>query len=107
GGWPAFCSTKDDELPFIQRRFCDAYRAYSRRPETSFPPRLIGREEAANGEQFKQHVKPPILIGDASRAQQVAQLGAPCSKAPFTRLGAALPASIKQLTTTTKEEGSR
>jgi hypothetical protein len=33
GGWPALCRTQLDELPFLQKRFCDLYRAYSARPE--------------------------------------------------------------------------
>lgn len=75
GGWPALCRTNTDELPFVQRRFCDAYRAYSRRPDTKFPPRLVGTIECDNGEKYRHHNPPVVLIGNRDRAKQVMRVG--------------------------------
>lgn len=75
GGWPKFCQTKTDELPFVQRRFCDSYRAYSGRGETiSYPPTLTGihdRENAPGGYKSAR----PVLIGDTEKAKLVLQNG--------------------------------
>lgn len=42
GGWPALCRTGTDELAFVQKRFCDAFRTYSARGAPDAPPRLSG-----------------------------------------------------------------
>lgn len=86
GGWPALCKVSNDELPFVQRRFCDAYRAYSRRPDTKYPPRLAGTIECENGEKYKHHNPKPILIGDKHKAKEVLRLGVTSSRATFTEL---------------------
>jgi len=48
GDWTALCRTLVDELPFVQKRFCDAYRLHAGRPGTPYPARLIGASETAN-----------------------------------------------------------
>lgn len=48
GGWPTLCRSQVDELPFLQRRFCDSYRAYMRRPDVQAPLRLAGAHEVEN-----------------------------------------------------------
>jgi hypothetical protein len=48
GGWPALCQASMDELPFMQRRFCELYRAYTARPEEAHAERLIGLHEQTN-----------------------------------------------------------
>lgn len=48
GGWPKLCRTTTDELPFLQKRFCDLYRAYHARPEAAHAHRLIGEHEQIN-----------------------------------------------------------
>lgn len=73
GGWPNTCRTKDSELPFLQRRFCDLHRAYSLR-QGNFPARLAGESEQQN----RQHgfpVHAVMLIGDPQKAAQVEALG--------------------------------
>jgi hypothetical protein len=65
GGWPAVCASKVDELPFLQKRFCD------------------GRE-----------VAPPLLVGDPQRAAAVQQGGQAGGRSQITIAGAALPAAI-------------
>lgn len=51
GGWEALCATLDKELPFAERRFRDAYRAWLRHglPPGDEPAHLPGRFEAVNG----------------------------------------------------------
>lgn len=83
GGWTAVCRTGVDELPFLQRRFCEGHKAYSLRPDFPYPARLIGEFEAVNRQNGKK-VAPPALIGDAQRAQQVEQLGSAGSRTMIT-----------------------
>jgi hypothetical protein len=48
GGWVALCRSAVDELPFWQRRFCDAYRTYTARGAPDAPLRLTGDHDATN-----------------------------------------------------------
>lgn len=64
GGWQAVCAGKVDELPHLQRRFCEAYRAYRARGCVDWPPVLVGLSEAANRHNGRP-VAPPALIGNA------------------------------------------
>lgn len=48
GGWPAICRAPVAELQFWQKRFCDAYRAYSQRGTVDAPMRLAGEHSIAN-----------------------------------------------------------
>jgi hypothetical protein len=71
GGWAWFGASLEKELPFIERRFCDAYKTY-RRTEKSFdyPPYLPGITESENS--LRDYPFPsPILIGDQDRAREV------------------------------------
>jgi hypothetical protein len=74
GGWPTVCRSDVDELPFLQRRFCDAHRAYAARPGIAYPAKLIGDSEAAN-RHSGQPTAAPQLIGDADAALRVLQSG--------------------------------
>ena len=72
GGWPAVCRTESDELPFLQKRFCEAYRAYARRPSVGYPAILTGEHDRANAARgFK--TSPPALIGDPKLAIEVSR----------------------------------
>jgi hypothetical protein len=74
GGWPKLCRSTLDELPFVQRRFCEAHRAYSSRPDAPAPAVLIGESEAANmaaGRGASQAL--PVLIGDRPAAERIAR----------------------------------
>jgi hypothetical protein len=93
GGWPAVCASKVDELPFLQKRFCDLHRAYSQRPDTPYPPRLVGNAEATNALNGRE-VAPPLLVGDPQRAAAVQQGGQAGGRSQITIAGAALPAAI-------------
>lgn len=84
GGWVKLCRSGVDELPFMQRRFCDTYRAYARRPDVRYPPRLAGEHEAQNA--LKGHRSgPPAIVGDPSKAQAVQRLGQEGSKTEITQ----------------------
>jgi hypothetical protein len=70
GGWIELCRGDLDDLPFVQRRFCEAYRAYSNRPGVQFPTHLRGELEVANRTTGYQ-VEKPTLIGNPAAAQLV------------------------------------
>lgn len=74
GGWIEVCRGDIDDLPFVQRRFCEAYRAYAARPGVQFPSHLRGECELANS-TTGQRVEKPTLIGDPAAAQRVLAAG--------------------------------
>lgn len=89
GGWPKLCRSTADELPFVQRRFCDAHRVYATRPDMRYPPHLVGDHEAANA--LGGHTsQPPAIVGDPERARLVASLGVAGGKTAIA-LDAMLP----------------
>ncbi len=74
GGWASLCRSEIDDLPHFQRRFCDSYRAYARRPDVQYPPLLQGDFSRINS--LSGHAtQPPALIGDAARAKVVLASG--------------------------------
>lgn len=86
GGWVKINSTKMDELPFTQKRFCDTYRAYSRRGELKWPPYLPGLTETSNtANGFKQPAL--TLIGDKEKCAKVGQLGSASQRHQITVAG--------------------
>jgi hypothetical protein len=90
GGWVKVCRGNLDELSFMQKRFCDSYRAYARRPDMSYPARLVGehdQQNALNGYGASQ----TALIGDPKRADQVLREGSTVPKTLITMAGTALP----------------
>lgn len=78
GGWTKVCRSSFDELPHLQRRFCEMHRAYTRQPAPQYPARLVGESEANNRTSGKP-VAPPALIGDPAKAAKVLRLGGPGS----------------------------
>lgn len=84
GGWVTLCRTQTDELPFLQKRFCDSYRAYARRPDVAYPAILIG-EHARNNALRGYATAGPMLIGNPDRAQQVLTHGGDKPKTQITR----------------------
>lgn len=71
GGWPAICRTGLNELPFLQRRFCDAHRAYSLRADAVRPVGYLpGVHEAANRAAGKLPA-PPLRLGAARAAARL------------------------------------
>jgi hypothetical protein len=63
GGWPAVCQTDIDELPHLQRRFCNSHRTYSSRPESMEPTRLVGLHEQTNSLRGVLTGKERVQIG--------------------------------------------
>jgi Domain of unknown function (DUF6475) len=68
GGWLALCSGTSDDLPFLQKRFCDAHKAYIKRPGHPYPPRIVGVFEATNGFACDDDV---VLIGEREACLRV------------------------------------
>jgi len=72
GGWPWLCGQDDSELPFVERRFRDAYRAWLARGGTPHhQPRLIGTFERVNSVNGHP-VAPPVMIGEPERCALIA-----------------------------------
>lgn len=89
GGWQSVCRCERDELPFLQRRFCDAHRMYGKRPGFAYPPRLAGESETTNG--FNGHdSQPPVLIGDERAARAVLASGVDGPRTPMVSANAAV-----------------
>lgn len=91
GGWTKLCRSDMKELSFIEHRFCESYRAYSGRPDLSYPAKLIGEYEAVNRHEGRK-VAPPVLIGNAQKAQEVLRLGGTGPKTTFTLANEVVPA---------------
>lgn len=89
GGWQTVCRGEIDELPHLQRRFCDSYRAYARRPDVRYPGRLAGDHELSNAMNGYQ-VEPPMLIGDPAKALQIQASGVSGPKTQITTTAQAL-----------------
>lgn len=75
GGWIGLGGSEERELPFIQKRFEQAYRNYKTKGDLPVHKRyLIGRSEAQNNLQGYVSDK-PILIGDKHLAQLTLDAG--------------------------------
>lgn len=83
GGWVTLCRTDIDELPFVQKRFCDSYKAYSMRPDVKYPALLAGEHDAANVLRGFG-AKAPTLIGDPQKAATVYRSGSDMPKTQIT-----------------------
>lgn len=89
GGWQALCRSQMDELSFLQKRFCDSYRAYVARGDVKYPALLAGAHDLENVlKGFK--AKPPVLIGDPAKAQAVLAAGSELPKTQITHVVAQL-----------------
>lgn len=75
GGWPKLCREKVEELPFLQKRFCDLHRAHTLSPESRPIAYLPGEYEQTNAMSGRPTAK-PVLIGDPTKAAALIQLGA-------------------------------
>jgi len=75
GGWPKLCRCNNDELPFIQKRFCDSYKAYAGRSDLIYPAQLTGQHEQENSKLGYVMNRKPTLIGDQQKALAVNQSG--------------------------------
>lgn len=75
GGWCHFGKSLEKDIPFIRNEFVKRYRGYTKNPPASYPPKLTGITEAQNSANYPQHVNPPLLIGDQSKAQHILESG--------------------------------
>lgn len=91
GGWPKLCATTNDELPFVQKRFCETHRAYAARPDVPHVPVLRGNHDANNARLGV--LSKPTLIGDPARAAAIAA-GPGADRARITHAADSLPARI-------------
>lgn len=92
GGWPKLCQITTDELPFVQRRFCETHAAYSRAGCEHYPRMLAGVHDIQNGALGYGQSR-PVLIGNSEKAQAVLENGSATGKTNFTTLaGAAMKA---------------
>lgn len=74
GGWVKLALVGNDDLPFRERDFLRIYRSYSTRALGDYPRYLPGMAETENfGKGYA--VEPPLLLGDAAKAQQVLLAG--------------------------------
>lgn len=91
GGWPKVCATKMDELPFVEKRFCAAYRAHLK-AGSPYPARLVGIVDQTNAARG-HGLLDPVLIGNASAARQVLAVGSYTQAQPITmhKLSGLLP----------------
>jgi len=64
GGWVKLCRTETDELPFVQKRFCDAHKVYTQRGAEHAPAVLIGESDQQNAGIVSRIPAPePVKIG--------------------------------------------
>lgn len=85
-GWPGLCAKTMEELPFVEKNFCERYRAYRIRGNTvEHPGYLVGISEANNAQNgFKS--PPPMLVGDSESAKRVLLSGSETALIPV-RIG--------------------
>lgn len=72
GGWPRMCRTDLDDLSYLQKRFCDAHKAYTGRGTFEYPKRLPG-DRSADAEYEKKGLPlpKPAIVGDLEQARLV------------------------------------
>ena len=98
GGWMGLCDKDDEAWPFVAKEFETRYRGFkSRNEKVEYPAKLIGIFEAHNAKEGHK-VAAPMLIGDASKAQEVLRLGTTGSKLlGMTRMNVEEPTSNLRL----------
>lgn len=96
GGWLSLGTKTEDEWPFVAKEFENRYRGFkSRNERIEYPAKLIGISEAHNVQEGRK-VAQPMLIGDASKAQEVLQLGSSGgSLLGITRMNASNAVALK------------
>ncbi len=99
GGWVKLCSTTLNELPFRANEFQKRYMGFLIKKPERHPKYLVGIAETDNAKNGFE-VKPPILVGDAKKAEGVMLSGGstPLAIQTFTQSIAAvmqLPSKLK------------
>lgn len=91
GGWVKMCRYPGDEMQFLQKRFCDSYRAYAGRQDVAFPAQLTGEHEQQNAKFGYAPVNGPMLIGDKQKALAVKNAGVSGPKTQMIEMKSVLP----------------
>ena len=74
GGWVKLCSTVCDEICFRAIEFQKRYMGFVLRKPSRYPKYLCGITESENAKNGYD-IKPPVLVGDIQKAQQVMLAG--------------------------------
>lgn len=91
GGWPQICRGEMKDLPFVEKRFCDSYKAYITTGNFGFSGELAGVHALENhAKGFR--TQPPMLIGNRAKALEVRALGGSKPKTEMTPLLEAIKA---------------
>jgi hypothetical protein len=91
GGWPKICRYSNEELQFLQKRFCDSYRAYAGRKDVTYPAQLTGEHDQQNAKFGHVSMNGPMLIGDKQKALDVKSSGVSGPKTQMIEMKSALP----------------
>ena len=94
GGWMQLCRSKTDDLPFLQKRFCDGYKAYATRGDVAYPAVLLGEHEISNGAKGYRSA-PPVLIGNPAKAEKVRLAGVNGPKTQITHIASNLSSLLR------------
>jgi hypothetical protein len=70
GGWVKLCAMKLSDMPFVANEFQKRYMGFVLKKPTRYPAYLWGMIELENTKNGYP-VKPPLLVGDAQKANQV------------------------------------
>lgn len=81
GGWVKVCRSDMKDLSYLQHRFCESYKAYSKHEGLEYPRILMG-DRSPDSEYEKKGLKPPkpTVIGDLKTARLVWSKGSIGSK---------------------------
>lgn len=91
GGWPKMCRYPNDEIQFLQKRFCDSYRAYAGRQDIAYPAQLTGEHDQQNAKMGHVSINGPMLIGDQQKALAVKNAGVAGPKTQMIEMKSVLP----------------
>lgn len=93
GGWVAICRGEMNALPFLEKRFCDSYKAYAARGVPAYTAVLPGVHALENAVKGHRPAD-PVLIGDPHKAVEVKQAGGDRPKTQITHA----VSSLKRIT---------
>lgn len=74
GGWVKLCTVTNVQLPFYANEFQKRYMSFVLKKPTRYPRYLCGISECENTKNGYA-CKPPLLLGDASKAEAVMRTG--------------------------------
>ena len=92
GGWPEICRAQVNEMPFLQKRFCDLYRVGDHGSALGHLPGLFEQDNRLRGHD----VEPPVLVGDPSKAGALV-LGGGRSRTSYTLVAGTALAAVGRI----------